>query len=746
MERLRATSCFNSTPRKIDRDIRTRTKLLAYTCALFQASPTSMGNIRSSLTAPLLALAATLPLPLHAQTSADTPAHARVIVKLRSDSALLPKVAAAGVALRPMHARTLGQRLGVTMNDGAPLAERTQVVLADGVTSTDLAQRLSREADVEYAVPDLRRHIVTAPNDPLYASGVVGNGPAVGQWYLRAPSGAVASSIDIEPAWNVTLGDSSIVIADIDTGVRFEHPDLLAAASGGKLLPGYDMISEISTANDGDGRDADASDPGDWVTAAEANSKSGPFYGCTSLNPSTGKYAAEDSSWHGTQVSGIIAALTNNGIGMAGVGPNLQILPVRVLGKCGGFDSDIIAAMRWAAGLPVPGVPANPNPARVINMSLGADGACHAAYVDAVGEITAAGTVIVVSAGNDAGHATSSPANCSGVIAVAGLRHAGTKVGFSNLGLDVALSAPAGNCVNTTAGSPCLYPILTTSNAGATTPADSIYTDSFKTSLGTSFSAPLVSGVVGLMLSVRPSLTPQLVRQVLQATSRAFPTTGGDNGDGTPVPLCAVPQFDSLGNPVDQLQCYCTTYTCGAGMLNAGGALSALAVNAAAVTVVEYYWAARDHYFITSIPAEIAALDASPPGGWVRTGESFGAYAQASGISSRVCRFYIPPAFGDSHFFSASADECAAVQVKFPALLEETVGAFYIDLPDLNTGTCPSGTLPVYRLFNNRADANHRYTTSLTTRSQMLAKNYVSEGYGPMGVAMCAAQLPAAEQ
>jgi len=323
---------------------------------------------------------------------------------------------------------------------------------------------------------------------------------------------------------------------------------------------------------------------------------------------------------------------------------------------------------------------------------------------------------------------------------VAGLRHAGTKVGFSNLGLDVALSAPAGNCVNITAGSPCLYPILTTSNAGTTTPADSIYTDSFKTSLGTSFSAPLVSGVVGLMLSIQPLLTPQRVRQILQATSRAFPTTGGDNSDGTLVPLCAVPQSDSSGSPIDQLQCYCTTYTCGAGMLNAGAALTALATNAAPVPVVEYYWAARDHYFITANPVEIAALDASPPGGWARTGESFGAYAQASGISSRVCRFYVPPAYGDSHYFSASPEECAGVQVKFPVLLEETTNAFYIDLPDLNTGACPAGTIPVYRLFNNRADINHRYTTSLAIRGQMLAKGYLSEGYGLTGVAMCAVQ------
>ncbi len=704
-----------------------------------------MGETRSRWTAPALALLASLPLQLHAQASGPAPARARVIVKLRIDSPLIPKVTVPGAALRPMHAKALAVRLGVAIEDGAPVAERTQVIFADGVTSAELAQRLAQEPDVEYAVPDQRRHRATAPNDPLYGNGVPGNGPAVGQWYLRAPGGAVASSINVEPAWAVTMGNPAIVVADIDTGVRFEHPDLLAVAAGGKLLPGYDMISDVLTANDGDGRDADASDPGDWVTAGEANNKSSEFYGCTELDPGTGKYLADDSSWHGTQVSGIIGALTNNGIGMAGVGPNLQILPVRVLGKCGGFDSDIIAGMRWAAGLAVPGAPPNPNPARVINMSLGGPGVCHAGYADAVTEIVATGAVIVVSAGNDAGHVLTSPANCGGVIAVAGLRHAGTKVGFSNLGLGVAIAAPAGNCVNTTQGSPCLYPILTTSKAGTTAPTDSSYTDSFNSSLGTSFSAPQVSGVVALMLSVQPSLTSERVKEVLQATSRAFPTTGGDNGDGTPVPACTVPQFDGLGAPIDQLQCYCTTYTCGAGMLDAGAAVSALATNAAPVPVVEYYWAARDHYFMTANPAEIAALDASAPGGWVRTGQSFGGYAGATGIASRVCRFYIPPAYGDSHYYSASPDECAGVQVKFPALLEESASVFFIDLPDLTTGACPAGTIPVYRLYNNRADTNHRYTTSLAIRSAMLAKGYLPEGYGLTGVAMCAPALPAAQ-
>jgi len=250
---------------------------------------------------------------------------------------------------------------------------------------------------------------------------------------------------------------------------------------------------------------------------------------------------------------------------------------VRVLGKCGGYDSDIMAGMRWAAGLAVPGVPSNPTPARIINMSLGAEGVCEAIYADVVAQVTAAGALVVASAGNAAGHAVGAPANCPGVLAVAGLRHVGNKVGFSNLGPEVALSAPGGNCVNTTLGSPCVYPILSTTNAGTTVATTSTYTDSYNAAVGTSFSAPLAAGTAALMLSARPDLAPAQLAQILRATARAFPTTGGDNGDGSIVPACTAPKYDLQGNPVDQLQCYCTTSTCGAGMLDAGAAVQAAA-------------------------------------------------------------------------------------------------------------------------------------------------------------------------
>ncbi len=516
----------------------------------------------------LAVLLAPVSAPLLAQDAAATAdaGMARVIVKFKAGSspvgarALSPAVAAAA------RAGALGARLGLPMSAGATVSDLAQVVFASGVTSSELAQRLAQESDVEYAVPDERRQLLGAPNDPLYAAGVPGNGPEVGQWYLRAPSGDVQSSLNIEAAWAVTTGSPDVVVAVVDTGVRYEHPDLLSVAVGGKLLPGYDMASDPAMANDGDGRDADPSDPGDWVTQAELSQPGGPFFRCTT--------SPETSSWHGTGVSGLIAALTNNGIGMAGAAPGVRVLPVRVLGKCGGYDSDIIAGLRWAAGLSVPDVPANPNPARVINVSLGGDGACSAAYQEAVDEIAAAGAVIVAAAGNSSGHAVAAPADCRGVIAVAGLRHVGTKVGFSSLGPEVAISAPGGNCVNTAANSPCLYPILTATDSGETVPVSSTYTDSFNASVGTSFSAPLVAGVAALALSANPAMTPQQVTQLLEGTARPFPAPGSVGSSST-VPQCTLPQYSLFGRPIDQVECYCTTATCGAGMLDAGAALTA---------------------------------------------------------------------------------------------------------------------------------------------------------------------------
>jgi len=249
---------------------------------------------------------------------------------------------------------------------------------------------------------------------------------------------------------------------------------------------------------------------------------------------------------------------------------------VRVLGKCGGLTSDIIAGMRWAAGLEQPGAPANPTPARVLNLSLGGQGACSSAYQSAIDEIMARGVTVVVSAGND-GSTADQPANCRGVVSVTGVRHVGTKVGFANLGLDVSIAAPGGNCVNVGPGQPCLYSLDTATNLGVTTPAENGYTDRVDNyNVGTSFAAPIVSGIAALMYSVNGSLTPSKLAERLKASARPFPTSPDPN-----VPTCRLPE-----SPTDlQLsECNCTTQTCGAGLAHAPGAVEAALRPVAVVT------------------------------------------------------------------------------------------------------------------------------------------------------------------
>lgn len=507
-----------------------------------------------------------LQAPLAAAPAAVTAAsEARVIVTFKADAPLGRRyaMAASGAAAQIGNERAsvLGQRHGVNLRSGRHVSERTQVMFARGMSSAQLVRQLAADSEVESVVVDQRRRRLAAPNDPLYGNGQPANpGPAVGQWYLRAPSSATPAAINAEGAWAFTTGQPGVVVAVLDTGVRFDHVDLKSVANGGNLLPGYDMIKTAAVAGDGDERDADASDPGDFLTAAEKAANPSVFTDeCT---------VDEHSSWHGTQTASLVAALTDNGIGMASVGRNVRVLPVRVLGKCGGYDSDIQAAMRWAAGLTVPGVPANPNKAAVISMSLGSAGACGNGYPAVISEVMATGATIVAAAGNSAGLAVGLPANCAGVIAVGALRHVGTKVGYSDVGPEIAISAPGGNCVNVNAGEPCLYPIITALNSGITTPVagGSIYSDGMNPSVGTSFSAPMVAAAAALMLSVQPALTTADLRSLLQATARPFPTTGG--GIGTPV--CHAPTGTEQGD-----ECYCTTTTCGAGMLDVGAAVSA---------------------------------------------------------------------------------------------------------------------------------------------------------------------------
>ena len=534
---------------------------------------TTFASARLAAALSLAALCAWAAQPALAQAAA-----ARVIVTLKPGSSVArAHVLSAGqtrgevASAVQARAQALGARLGLALTAGAAISEQRQVIMASGIDAQALASKLAADPQVESAVVDHRRRALLQPNDPLFAHGPAnGRGPDVGQWYLRGPSVEWPSAVNAEAAWDQVVGKSSVVVAVLDTGVLPSHPDL-----AGRLLPGYDMVSDATIANDGNGRDPDPTDPGDWISAAE-NSGAGVLNGC----------GVSDSSWHGTKVAGIVGAAGNNGIGMAGTAFGVQVLPVRVLGKCGGYDSDIQAGLRWAAGLDVPGVPRNANPARIINMSLGGSGTCDAAsgYPQVINEVRAAGTLVIAAAGNSAGHAVELPANCPGVVAVAGLRNAGSKVGYSDLGPEIAISAPAGNCVNIGENDPCLYPILSSTNSGLTSalPGSGMtWTDSYNYSAGTSFAAPIVAGAAALMLSAQPQLQSDELLQLLQASARAFPTSGaGVDEDGAAIPQCHAP------DGTDQLQCYCQVGLCGAGMLDAAAAVNAALGPVARITEV----------------------------------------------------------------------------------------------------------------------------------------------------------------
>ena len=469
----------------------------------------------------------------------------QIIVKWRDGSA-------ATAAVAGTRAQKLGNSAGMRLQRKHHIGSETEVLQLDrALDATEmnaLLQRIAADPNVEYAVADGHRWPHAIPSDPLYLD----------QWYFQTLQ---PSATRAEQAWDQTVGSATTVVAVLDTGVRFEHPDLRRVAQGGKLLDGFDFVSQAPFANDGDGRDNNPADPGDFVTASETTTPPFNVPACS----------FSDSSWHGTRVSSLIGAVTNNAEGLAGTGWNTRILPVRVLGKCGGTDSDIIAAMRWAAGIQVAGVPANPNPAQIINLSLGGSGACSLAYQQAIDEVTARGVLVVASVGNEGG-SVSAPANCNGVLGVTGLRHAGTKVGFSSLGPGAGIGAPGGNCVDTT-GATCQFPIVAAKNAGFTTPGLDTYTtptdrDSRGVpapNVGTSFSAPLVAGAAALLHSLNPQLSPSQYIALLRDSATPFPTTAGPN-----IPVCHIPAGD-----LQTLECICTTQTCGAGMLNTHAAVLA---------------------------------------------------------------------------------------------------------------------------------------------------------------------------
>ncbi len=395
----------------------------------------------------------------------------------------------------------IGDRFEIFDLDG-PIPFGDAIALADEL----VARRL-----VESAEPDVLRTSTAVPNDPRYSE----------QWYLQTPASST-QGIDLPSAWDFSRGTSNVVVAVIDTG-RLDHPEL-----SGRLVDGYDFVSQTKNSKDGDGWDSDETDVGDWSESDD------PLYTCTVGDP------FKPSSWHGTHVSGIVAANGNNSIGITGVAPNARIQHVRVLGTCGGRTSDEAVAIRWAAGLPVDGVPLNPTPAKVINLSLGSQTACAAVEQAAINAAVAAGVTVVVAAGNaglDLDTNNFAPSKCDNVINVAALRYDGSRASYTNYGSSVDVAAPGGP-----------GGILSLSNGGTRT-ADSSWTYGYKQ--GTSMSTPIVSGIAALVLSVNPNLTPAQVEAIIESSARPFPI-----GVSTP---CS-------SNPSD-------TFHCGSGIVDAGAAL-----------------------------------------------------------------------------------------------------------------------------------------------------------------------------
>jgi len=346
----------------------------------------------------------------------------------------------------------------------------------------NVLERIAALPEVVYAEPDSIRRHTAASNDPLYSQ----------QWHYFAPTSG-NYGINLPPAWDLAHSLPKVVVAVVDTGIT-SHVEFV-----GQTVPGYDFIHDPREGNDGDGRDNDPSDPGDWVTSAE--SSSGYFQGCQ----------VSDSSWHGTHVAGTIGARTNNSIGVAGINWNVKILPVRVLGKCGGYLSDMVDGMRWAAGLSVPGVPANPNPAKVLNLSLGGQGACSLTEQSAINAINATGATVVVAAGNSNTNASGfAPGNCNGVITVAATNRNGSRASYSNYGSIVDISAPGGDSLGR------VYSTLDLGKRGPTG-------DTYGYMQGTSQAAPHVSGVVSLLYAANNSLTWNQVKQILQENVTPFP-------------------------------------------------------------------------------------------------------------------------------------------------------------------------------------------------------------------------------
>ncbi|MBK1715683.1 S8 family serine peptidase [Rubrivivax gelatinosus] len=445
-----------------------------------------------------------------AATEADEPG--RIVVRYKPTLQAASATDAADTMSRRVTAlsRRVGVKLGTLRSQGTQAAVYSAPAGLGALQLRALATQIAQDPSVASAEPDVR--VSASSNDTYFAQ----------QWALGSPA-ARAGGANFVAAWPYSTG-SDVVVAVLDTGMT-AHPDL-----SGRQFAGYDFVSDAGIGADGGGRDADPSDPGDACAAAGSS-----------------------SSWHGTAVASQIAAIADNGYGIAGGAPGARVLQVRVLGKCGGWLSDTADAIAWVAGRSFAGVPAPSVKARVINLSLGGATSCPSYMQDAINLANAAGITVIAAAGNDGRAAISSPSNCSGVIAVAAATATGDLATYSNYSSQVAITAPGGgSCRQATAGCDTT-PTIASGVEGANSFVGYSPARYFA---GTSAATPQVAAAAALLLSYSPSLTPAQLRSALLSGVHAFPA-------GT----------------------FCTVAgRCGAGLLDAAGALATLSAPLVTIT------------------------------------------------------------------------------------------------------------------------------------------------------------------
>lgn len=468
------------------REVRRKLISVAAVSAALLAGMTTTVAAAQPSTATVTDKAAVTPAAQAAAQAVAAPAE-RLIVGYKSGA-----VEATSNSAASADAETKGKEAGENLDFTRRLGTGAALVgLGDRLGTKDVADVIAQyraDPQVAYAVPDRLNTPQADPNDTEYTK----------QWDLYETK----AGMNVPGAWSTSTG-SGVTVAVIDTGY-VAHTDVAA-----NIVAGYDFISDTAVSVDGDGRDSNPADPGDYYAANE----------CGSGIP------ASDSSWHGTHVAGTIAAVTGNNKGIAGIAYGAKISPLRVLGKCGGYDSDIIDAITWASGGTVSGVPANANVAKVINMSLGGSGACTSATQSAITAAVNRGTTVVVAAGNDNDNAANySPASCNNVVTVAATGRSGSRASYSNYGSIVDISAPGGDMSTATANG-----IYSTLNSGTKTPSS----ESYAYYQGTSMATPHIVGLVALMKSANSSLTPAQIETAIKNNARALPgTCSGGCGAG----------------------------------------------------------------------------------------------------------------------------------------------------------------------------------------------------------------------